>query len=218
LSLFDLIAGALIAVTALVGYQRGGVREIVGLFAFSLAVIVALQLLPYTTPAMVVFFHPRWVAVVAAIALGFAVAYVGVLLVSRWLSALLSRQPLLGGLNQVIGLVVGAVRAFVILGLFALVYDRAVPDRVKPHWVTGAFFYPLASASGRIIARLAPTDLGAFGRPNALLNGEDSPDTTRSDQTGAPATTPPTPQKRHRGAGYDRNSRNQIDDLVERTR
>jgi membrane protein required for colicin V production len=229
LSLFDLIAGALIVISALVGYQRGAVREVVGLCAFALSALATLALLPITTKIAGKVFHPHWVAMVAAVVVGFAVVYLAIMLLSRWVSSGLSRQTLLGGLNQAVGLCVGAARALVLLGLFALVFDRAIPEGLQPPWVTGAFFYPLAGESGRVMARLAPAGLGAIGHPGVLLNGEHSPDTTRpdttrpdttqTDQTGASATTsPPKPRTRHRGAGYDQNSRTEIDDLVERTR
>jgi membrane protein required for colicin V production len=223
LSLFDLIAGALIAVSALAGYRRGAVREVIGFFAFGLAVYVTLSLLPMTSAFAAVFFHPHWVAVASAVVAGFALVYLCVLILSRWVTWGLSQRPVLGGLNQALGLGVGGFRAIFLLGLFALLFDRATPDPLKPEWVTGAFFYPLASESGQLIGRLAPAGLRAIGRPSALLNGEHGPDRTHpdrlADQPGASATTPPrSTRKRHHGVGYDQNSRTQIDDLVERTR
>jgi membrane protein required for colicin V production len=196
------------------------VRELVGFFAFSLAAFAALALLPVTAKLSAAVFHPHWMAVVAAAIIGFAVVYFGLTLIARWLTAQLHQQALLGSVNRVGGLAVGAVRALIILGLFALVFDRATPSALKPDWITSAFFYPLASSSGRIIAKLAPTGLRAFGHPGALLNGDDSPDTTETNQTGAVSASPPPPRtpRRHRGRGYDQRSRDQLDSLVERTR
>ena len=220
LSLFDLIAGALIAVSALMGYQRGAVRELVGLFAFTLSAIVALTLLPVTSRLAASVFHPHWMAVVAAAIIGFAVIYFALTFIARWLTAQLHQQALIGGINRVAGLAIGTARALFVLGLFALVFDRATPDRLKPEWITSAFFYPLASSSGRLIAKVAPTGLRAFGHPGALLNGDDSPDTTETNQTGADSASPTPPQtaRRHRARGYDQRSRDQLDSLVERTR
>ncbi len=220
LSLFDLIAGALIAVSALMGYQRGAVRELVGLFAFALSAIIALAVLPVTAHLAAGAFHPHWVAVAAALIVGFAVVYFGLTFVARWITAQLHQQALLGGVNRVAGLAMGAVRALILLGLFALVFERVTPGPLKPEWITSAFFYPLASSSGRLIAKIAPTGLRAFGHSGALLNGDDSPDTTETNKTGAASAPPAPPQspRRHRGRGYDQRSRDQLDSLVERTR
>ncbi len=219
MSLFDLIAGALIAVSALMGYRRGAVRELVGLFAFSLSAIVALAVLPMSSRLAASVVHPHWIAVVAAAIIGFAVLYFALTFLARWLTGQLHQQAFLGGLNQVGGLAVGTARALILLGLFALLFDRATPGALKPDWITSAFFYPLASSSGRLIAEVAPTGLRAFGHPGALLNGDDSPDTTQSNQTGAAsASVPPQAVGRHRARGYDQRSRDQLDSLVERTR
>lgn len=220
LSLFDLIAGALIAVCAVAGYRRGAVRELVGLFAFGLAVAAAFKLLPFTTPIARALFHVRWLTFAGALAIGFLVVWAVLHLLSGWLTARLHEQTVLGGANRALGLFVGAGRALFLLGLFTLVFDAVTPDAVKPPWVTSAFFYPLASASGRLIARLAPKTFRTIGHPGALLNDEDSPDTTRTDQTGAVETPAmqPAPPKRHGGKGYDRRSRDELDKLVESTR
>jgi len=220
LSLFDLIAGALIAVSALMGYHRGAVRELVGLFAFTLSAILALTFLPATSRVTASLFHPHWMAVAAAAILGFVVVYFALTLLARWLTAQIDRQALIGGLNRIAGLFVGTARALILLGLFALVFDRATPAALKPEWITSAFFYPLASSSGQLIAKLAPTDLRAFGHPGALLNGDDSPDTRETNPSGAASAspTPPPTVRHHRTRGYDQRSRDQLDSLVERTR
>lgn len=221
MTLFDLIAGALIAVCALRGYRRGGIGELVGLFAFTLSVVAALKLLPWTLPLAGSLFGARWLKLAAAVVAGFLAVWIVLHLISGWITARLHEGGgVLGGANQAIGLFVGGLRALVILGLFTLLFDTVTPDAVKPPWVTGAFFYPLASASGRLVARLAPRSLGSFGHPGALLNGEDSPDTTQTNQSGVAGTPGRSPvhPKHHRGKGYDERSRDQLDRLVERTR
>ncbi len=220
MNLFDLIAGALIAVSALMGYQRGAVRELVGLVAFTVSALVALALLPVSSRLAGAVFHPHWVAIVAAAVISFCVLFFALTFVARWLTQQLHQTAILGGINRVGGLAVGAGRALIVLGLFALVFDRATPGPLKPEWITSAFFYPLASSSGQLIAEAAPTGLRAFGHPGALLNGDDSPDTTEPNQTGAAYATPdpPHPVRHHRARGYDQRSRDQLDSLVERTR
>ena len=236
MTLFDLIALLVIAVSALFGFQRGAVRELVGLFAFAVSALTTLVMLPFTTKLFGSLLHAHWMAVAAGVIAGFAVVYLSLKILGHWVATQLHQQSILGGADRALGLGIGAVRALILLGLFALVFDRATPAFLKPDWITGAFLYPLSSASGRMIAKVAPTSLRAFGHPSTLLNGEESPDTTpdasadtsagptqdttTTDQkqtAPAPAATPPRPTPR-KGKGYDRRSRDQLDSLVERTR
>lgn len=230
MTLFDLIAAGVIAISALLGFQRGAVRELVGLFAFGLSAIAALAALPITRPIAATFFHLTIVAVAVAVILGFAAVYVAFKLIGGWVASQLHQQSVLGGADRALGLGIGAARALILLGLFALVFDRATPTELKPSWISNAFLYPLASASGRLIGKLAPSGLKMFGHSGALLNGQDSPDTDQSSdpeeprETGAPPAPPPKtpPAPAHasprKGKGYDRRSRDQLDTLVERTR
>ncbi len=230
MTLFDLIALLVIAVSALLGFQRGAIREFVGLFAFGVSAAAALLLLPITSSFTAEFFHQHLVAVAVAVVAGFAVVYILFKWIGLWIAHQVRQQSVLGGADRALGLGIGALRALILLGLFALVFDRATPAALKPGWITGAFTYPLASASGRALGALAPAALRVLGHPSALLNGKkgpdtQSPDTQPTDESGPAATVPPrpTPPRPHaprhdRGKGYDQRSRDQLNTLLERTR
>lgn len=222
MSLFDLIAAAVIAISALMGFQRGAVREIVGLFAFGLSALATLAALPFTSKLAGQVFHPQLIALIAAVVVGFAVVYLGLKVIAQWIASQIHQQALLGGADRSLGLGIGAVRALVLIGLFTLVFDRATPAEMKPSWITDAFLYPLASASGRTLGALAPTGLRVLGNPASLLNRGEHPDTDPSETGATPTPTSKTPTpsrpKPRKGKGYDKRSRDQLDTLVERTR
>jgi len=50
MTLFDLIAIAILVISALIGFQRGAVRELVTVFAFTLAALAALYMMPVARP------------------------------------------------------------------------------------------------------------------------------------------------------------------------
>ena len=222
MSLFDLIAAAVIAVSALMGYQRGAVREVVGLVAFAVSAIATIAFLPMSVGLAGTWFHPRIIALAVAVILGFAVVYIGLKLVGNMIAASMHKQALLGGADRSLGLMVGAVRALVLIGLFTLVFDRATPAELKPRWITDAFLYPLAKASGRMIAAVAPMGQKMLASPAALLTGRETPNEQQSSEAAAaPALDPrhaPVRPPQGKGRGYDQKSRDQLDTLVERHR
>lgn len=220
MSLFDLIAAALIAVSALIGFQRGAVKELVGLLAFTVSAIAALAVLPITSAMAETAFHPHLIAVAVAVVAGFAVVYVAFKLLGNLVSAHLHDQAFLGGVNRSLGLLIGGARALILLGLFALVFDRATPAALKPASITGAFLYPLASASGRLIGAFAPKSIGAVGSMLGRQPGEGAQNSTAADEADTTPKPQParSPRPAHRGKGYDQRTRDQVDRLVEGAR
>jgi membrane protein required for colicin V production len=222
-TLFDLIVLATIAISALLGYQRGAIRELVALFAFGIATAGTLFMLPFTSPFFTELLRQHLLGAIAAIVVGFAITYIAFRFLGGQLANNVHQTRLFGGADRVVGFALGVVRALVLIGLFALVFDRATPQNLKPDWITGAFTYPLASLSGRILGKVAPAGLRILGHPSALLKGDKQPDT---DDTGRPDDAPAerqstrhdaSPLHKGRGKGYDQRSREQLNQLLERT-
>ena len=72
---FDIVVFAIVAVSALVGFSRGAVREVVTAFAFTLAAIVSIFGLRWTGPIGRQLIDPDWAGAVAAVAIVFIVIY-----------------------------------------------------------------------------------------------------------------------------------------------
>lgn len=217
MSAYDLVAAAVIAISALMGYQRGAVREIVGLVAFGVSAVAALALLPVSVKVAGGVFHPHIVAVAAAVVAGFAVVYLGLKLLGQAIATSMHKQALLGGADRSLGLFIGAVRALVLIGLFTLVFDRATPETLKPRWVTDAFLYPLGQASARAIAAVAPVGMKMLTSPRSLPDAQNTPNdrSVAGSEDGRPPAPKPSARK---GKGYDKASRDRLDRLVEQTR
>jgi membrane protein required for colicin V production len=105
----DLVVLAILAVSALLAFMRGLVREVLGLAAWVGAIFVGYWALPQTRPR---FEHwlgvSPWVAPIA-FAVVFIVSLILLLLVSRWISALVRASPI-SGLDRTLGLVFGLAR------------------------------------------------------------------------------------------------------------
>ena len=155
MNLFDLVAALVILVSALIGFSRGVVMELVALFAFTLAATAAVYLLPFTAPLARAQVHPAWAANAVAVAVSFLIVYFGVRLLGGGVSRSLRSQATLGTLDRTVGLAFGVVRALVVLGVVYLVFN-ATPFGRPPDLLTQARLYPLARGSGVALASLAP--------------------------------------------------------------
>jgi membrane protein required for colicin V production len=161
---FDLIALAVLAVSGLIGFGRGAVRELTTLFAFVAAVVIALLTLKYSGPLARHYLHPAWVANVAALLSVFLASYITMRALGGVLARSLGGASGLGGLDRVAGLGIGLVRGFVILGAFQLVFAAATPRDRMPRWVSRAVLYPAAADTGEILKALEPEGLAVASR------------------------------------------------------
>jgi membrane protein required for colicin V production len=155
---FDVAAGLLLLISGLIGLSRGATREVTTVLASVVASVMAVFALRITGPVARRVIHAPWLANVAAILIIFILAYV----VLRLIGSALSRsvqQTSLSGLDRLLGLGVGLVRALVVLGGFALLLEAATPPERMPQWVTQAKLYPLAAAAGGALRAFAPEGL-----------------------------------------------------------
>ena len=201
MNLFDLVAGLVILVSALIGFSRGVVMELVALFAFTVAAALSVYLLPFTAPLARSTVHPSWAANAVAVGLSFLIVYFGVRLVGSGVSRSLRSQSTLGTLDRAVGLGFGVARALVVLGVVYLVFN-ATPSGRAPELLTTARIYPLARSSGLVLASLAPGGMRRMEGFGASLKarmggGDPGPDPgpvdAGADYGGPPAAADPPP-------------------------
>ena len=228
MTLFDIIAIGVIAVSALASSSRGAVHELVSLVSFLLAVLATVALLPVTTSIAHPFLHVRWLsAAVAAVA-----SFVAVLIFIRYVAANLIPRPYQVGyvsdINRFGGALLGGFRGIVCLGLFALVFNRATPVELQPRWITSAMLYPMASATAHTLQTVIPSGLHAAQEfAPKLNNGEDRHADDDADEASErssvkPATEPKRNVLRAERAktidhGYTKRARDSVDALVEKS-
>lgn len=183
---FDYAAGILLVVSGLFGFARGATHEVTTVVALVVAAILAVAALRFTGPLALHAIHTPWLAKAAAVLLTFILVYA----ILRLIGGALSRgvkQTSLSGLDRLLGLGVGLVRALVVLGGFILLIDAATPQERMPAWITGAKLYPLASAAGGALRTFAPRGLKVAQSVAPDLADDVTADSAR-----------PTPATRHR--------------------
>ena len=154
---FDIFALVVLLGSAAAGWVRGGVREIVALVSFILAAVVALLAMPVTAPIGRGLINPDWLGVILAVIVSFVLLYFGIRLLGSALSKGARDNPTLGTIDRIIGVVIGLVRGFVLLGAVHLVVLAAMPGERTPAWLTNAASRPVSTAAARMIQIVLPS-------------------------------------------------------------
>ena len=156
LTSLDVIVLLLVAGSAIMGFLRGFVTEVLSLFAW-VAIVAALKL--FHIPVAQALTHVVGTvsgAAVLAFALIGGLVYVGGRMVARAIGQR-TRSSILGPLDRALGFGFGALKGLILASLAfllaALVVDtmRGGPAR-RPDWMTASRTYPLLNATSAGIA------------------------------------------------------------------
>jgi membrane protein required for colicin V production len=210
--LFDLIVILMIALSALVGFIRGAVREVVTVVAFVLAALLAIFTLSLTAPLGRQAINPDWLGSVLALMIVFIVAYVGFRLLGGLLTRRIHQVKAIGTFDRIVGVGFGLIRALVVLGVFYLAFNIATPPERAPAWVVDAKLYPLTEVAGRALQQVAKQGSTVFGDVTPSL------EKAVVEGVKAPQSADDKPEDKKPQQGYDARARSKMDDLVEKSR
>jgi membrane protein required for colicin V production len=199
---FDIIVLGLLALSGVVGFVRGAMREVAALVALVVAALVTIFGASIWAPAAQRIIHHGWLGSVAGLILVFGGVYLALRLIGAVVAQRVQAAHVLGVLDRTCGLLIGLVRGLVVLGALFLMFNAATPKDIQPSWITGATTWPLASNMGRLLTALAPKGFDLAGRLKPAFSR--AVDDASRDRT----TT----------EGYEARSRREIDSLVEQSR
>lgn len=161
----DLVVLAIVAVSALVAFLRGFVREALGIGAWVGAGLVAWWAFPYSQPqarALIVG-YPE-LADLAAYAVVFVVALILLSIVAGMLGGLV-RGSLLGGIDRTLGLVFGLARGAAIVVAAYVALSIVVPPEHWPPPLLQSRSLPYAYEGAAWAANLLPEPYRPAVRP-----------------------------------------------------
>ena len=124
-----------------------------------------------------------------------------------WLRDRLHRNDNLGGLDRAFGVLFGLGRAFILVGVFHLIFHAVTPAERLPHWFKDAKLYRASATAAKVIQIVLPE--------GAKVADRVAPKVEQSVREGVAAH--PTSRPR-RPAAYDQTQRDHMDALVEQSR
>ncbi|MDJ0386768.1 CvpA family protein [Roseomonas sp. E05] len=153
----DGIVLAVLALSALIAFSRGLVREVLGVGAWAGAVVFALYLFPAAVPLLASYVQPPWLAQLIAIALCFVLALMVLKLLIAWFAGMV-RASVLGGLDRALGMLFGLARGAFLVLLAYIVGGLFLPSVERwPEPVREARSLPVvADAAAWLVAQLPP--------------------------------------------------------------
>ena len=179
---FDIIVLLIVAVTAITGFFRGFVQEVLALVAWILAILAIYYFhTPVTLGLQTYFLENQTAAAILAFALLLLVPYAVVKFASKWVGGA-TRHPVLGPIDRLLGFGFGAIKGFivVVLGFSVLVlgYDTVWGPLGRPDWIALSRSYPFVNAASNELVELIAARHAAARKAEA--------DAPRGESTAAP--------------------------------
>lgn len=154
---FDIAVLLFVGLSAITGFLRGFVQEVLALAAWIFAIFAIRMLHTPLSDFLTGYVGTESGAAVLAFAILLLVPYATVKLVAGW-AGQRSRQSLLGPIDRVLGFGFGAVKGIIIVALafsvLVLGYDTVWGPEGRPDWITKARTYPFVNASSEAIVKM----------------------------------------------------------------
>jgi membrane protein required for colicin V production len=152
---FDLAMLAVLAISALLAFYRGFVREVMGVGAWVGAIAVAFWFAPFVEPHFEQWIKAKEFADPAAIAAVFIIALIVFSVISGWVGALV-RGSALGGVDRTLGIVFGLARGAVLLIICYILAGLVTTPQDWPQPIRDARLLPYVYEGAQQAVALLP--------------------------------------------------------------
>ncbi len=212
---FDLVVIGVIAISCLLAFFRGLVREILSLVAWIGAGIVTIYYFPEARQALEPHFRSTAVAAGAAAVGIYLAALFGFAMLNMFIMKSIRSGDEPGMLDNMLGLGFGALRGIFIVSLGYFLLTIALAERDYPEWLKTSVTRPYAEKGALMLARAAPDylrDLSSLQK--ATINEiQERQRTLQNQDPNAYNEYPPTGA--YENVGYDRRSSNQMNRVID---
>lgn len=159
INIFDAVVVAIMALSSLIAFFRGLVREVLSLVAWIGAGIVTFYYFPSVIVIMQGYFKSDVMAVGASTVGLYIVALMGFAILNMLILKTIRRSGESDMLDNMLGLIFGAARGVFIISLGFFLITTVIPEDEYPDWIAQAASLPYAQEGAKLLARLAPDSL-----------------------------------------------------------
>jgi uncharacterized membrane protein required for colicin V production len=199
---FDAVVIAVLALSMLVAFFRGFVREVMSLFTWIGAGILTIYLFPHAVELVKAHVHVSAELAAGMAALG---TYILMLILLSLLVSVLMRyvktSSEVGVMDNLLGLLFGAVRGAFIVSLGYLMLSFTLPEDKEqyPDWLKHAKTQPYAEEGGMYLKQVAPKYIADLQKDmkhaQSTAAGKKYDFKEQLGHTSIPATLEPTPSE-----------------------
>lgn len=153
----DIIILIVVAVSTLIAWSRGLVKEVLSIIGWVLATAAVIYLLPVVTPFANKYIETGWLAgVIAALIILILFLVCWILFTSNLVSKI--RSSKLSSLDRTLGLFFGIARAALLVILFYILISWIIPVEKQSDVLTQSKYFQLAGKFAAPIEELIPED------------------------------------------------------------
>ena len=153
----DIAILVIVGISALIALGRGLVKEVLSIVGWVLAGAAVIYLLPVLNPFTLKYIESGWMAGIAT------AAFILIVLIIFWIYATAGvvgkiRTSKLSGLDRLLGLFFGIVRAFLLIVLMYILISWMMPVKSQPDLLKKSKYFQIAGNFAEPIEKLIPKD------------------------------------------------------------
>lgn len=157
LNTMDIAILVIVGISALIALGRGLVKEVLSIVGWVLAGAAVIYLLPVLNPFTLKYIESGWMAGIAT------AAFILIVFMIVWIYATAGvvgkiRTSKLSGLDRLLGLFFGIVRAFLLIVLMYILISWMMPVKSQPDLLRKSKYFQIAGNFAEPIEKLIPKD------------------------------------------------------------
>ncbi len=221
----DIFIIIVVLISALIALNRGLIKEVLSIIGWFFGVVAVIYLLPYVQPLMENHIESELMAIIASVFTILILFFVIWIYLTSFVIGKV-RESKLSGMDRVLGLFFGVLRAFLLIILFNILIGWIMPKESQPELFKQSKYFQLAGSFAEPIEKLIPRSAKEKVNSQVNPNKEVAPGVELDsdlDDLFEKLTQPQVAKKKvvevkeDKAVGYDKSEQKSLDRLIEMT-
>lgn len=221
----DIFLIVVVLISALIALNRGLIKEVLSIIGWFFGVVAVIYLLPYVQPLMENHIESELMAIIASVFTILILFFVIWIYLTSFVIGKV-RESKLSGMDRVLGLFFGVLRAFLLIILFNILIGWIMPKESQPELLKQSKGFQLAGSFAEPIEKLIPRSAKEKVNSQVNPNKEVAPGVELDsdlDDLFEKLTQPQVAKKKvveirvDKAVGYDKSEQKSLDRLIEMT-